>query len=194
MIAMLVSTSLHSVENQNTWTWNLGIENKCKNVLETKQKEGIDISPAGIRKKDIKCKNGKLQKFTELEDVNAMYCKDGTGYFFMTNEERCIQVEHYLSIRSKTWYAMLYSLDKKDSPARCISTADPAVEKIFGPSNYVFKEGCKIATYEPNTGNLIIDCSKVEAFSSMPAFIYADSEALCSSIKKAYDEKYYDKK
>ncbi|WP_032923349.1 hypothetical protein [Leptospira santarosai] len=188
MIAMLVSTSLYSVENENTWTlWNSGIENKCKNVLETKQKEGIDISPNGLKKKHIECKNGKLQKFAELEDVNTMYCKDDSVYFFMANEERCIQFKHYLSISSKTWYAMIYSLDKKDSPARCISTADPAVEKFFGPSNYVFKEGCKVAIYEPNAGLLSIDCSKNKTFSSMPTLFYADSEALCLNIKETYE-------
>lgn len=188
MIVALFSSSLYSIEKENTWYVDTK-ENKCKNVLETKQNEGIDISPNGIKKKNIKCKNGKLQKVGELEDVNVMDCKD-TEYFFISNEERCIQFEHYLSISSKSWYTLVYSIAKKDSPARCVFTGDPAVEKIFGPSNYVFKEGCKVITFNLNAGLLSIDCSKNQVVSStMPTLFFADSEAMCSNLKETYDKK-----
>lgn len=66
MIAMLVSTSLYSVENENTWTiWNSGIENKCKNVLETKQKEESTSRPM-VLKRNIS--NVKMENYRSLRN------------------------------------------------------------------------------------------------------------------------------
>ncbi|EMO51708.1 hypothetical protein [Leptospira noguchii] len=187
VITLCISFSLYSVDKENNWYLDTK-ELKCKNVSITKQDEKVDISLSGIKKSDINCRNQKVRKLEGVEDISTIACAE-TEYFYMSSEERCNQLYQFISISAKTWYTMLYSLDKKDSPARCISTADPAVEKIFGPSHYVFKEGCKVAIYEPNAGLLSIDCSKNKTFSSMPTLFYADSEALCSNIKETYDKK-----
>ncbi|EMF90058.1 hypothetical protein LEP1GSC005_4162 [Leptospira santarosai str. ST188] len=187
VITLCISFSLYSVDKENNWYLDTK-ELKCKNISITKQDEKIDISLSGIKKSDINCRNQKVRKLEGVEDINTIACAE-TEYFYMSSEERCNQLNQFISINAKTWYTMLYSLDKKDSPARCISTADPAIEKFFGPSNYIFKDGCKVLTYEPNTGLLSIDCSKNKTFSSMPVLFYADSEALCSNIKETYDKK-----
>ncbi|MBW9234074.1 hypothetical protein [Leptospira santarosai] len=187
VITLCISFSLYSVDKENNWSLDTK-ELKCKNVSIAKQDEKVDISLSGIKKSDINCRNQKVRKLEGVEDISTITCAE-TEYFYMSSEERCNQLYQFISISAKTWYTMLYSLDKKDSPARCISTVDPAIEKIFGPSHYVFKEGCKVLTYEPNAGLLSIDCSKNKTFSSMPTLFYADSEALCSNIKEHYDKK-----
>ncbi|EMJ51251.1 hypothetical protein [Leptospira santarosai] len=187
VITLCISFSLYSVDKENNWYLDTK-ELKCKNVSITKQDEKVDMSLSGIKKSDINCRNQKVRKLEGVEDISTIACAE-TEYFYMSSEERCNQLYQFISISAKTWYVMVYSLDKKDSPARCISTADPAIEKFFGPSHYVFREGCKVAIYEPNAGLLSIDCSKNKTFSSMPTFFYADSEALCSNIKEHYDKK-----
>ncbi|OMI18913.1 MULTISPECIES: hypothetical protein [Leptospira] len=187
-VTILFSVSLFSADKENSWYLDTK-ELQCKNVIETKQNTKIDISLSGIKKSNASCKNQKLRRLEGLDDVNTIACGE-TEYFYLPSEERCNQLGQFISINAKNWYILFYSLAKKDLPARCVHTSDPVLEKKFDPSNYVFKEGCKVITYEPNAGLLSIDCSKNEAFSRlMPTLFYADSEAMCSNLKETYDKK-----
>ncbi|WP_061221577.1 hypothetical protein [Leptospira borgpetersenii] len=186
-VTILFSVSLFSADKENSWYLDTK-ELQCKNVIETKQNTKIDISLSGIKKSNASCKNQKLRRLEGLDDVNTIACEE-TEYFYFPSEERCNQLGQFISINAKNWYILVYSLAKKDSPARCLYARDPAVAKFFDPSNYVFKEGCKVITYEPNAGLLSIDCSKNEVVSpTMPTLFYAESETMCSTIKESYDK------
>ncbi|RHX77481.1 hypothetical protein [Leptospira yasudae] len=187
-LTILFSVSLFSADKENSWYLDTK-ELQCKNVIETKQISKVDLSLSGIKKINTECKNQKHRRLEGLDDVSTIACGE-TEYFYLRSEERCNQLAQFISINAKNWYILVYSLAKKDSPARCLYAGDPAVAKFFGPSNYVFKEGCKVLTYEPNAGLLSIDCSKNQVVSStMPTLFYADSEPLCSNLKETYDKK-----
>ncbi|AVV49257.1 hypothetical protein [Leptospira santarosai] len=187
VVTLCISFSLYSVDKENNWYLDTK-ELTCKNVSITKQNEKIDISLSGIKKSDINCRNQKVRKLEGVEDISTIACSE-TEYFYMSSEERCNQLNQFISINAKNWYIFFYTTAKKDFVTKCLYTGDSTFE-LFFPSKYIFKDGCKVLTYEPSAGLLSIDCSKNKIISSsMPVLFYADSEALCSNIKETYDKK-----
>ncbi|EKR66177.1 hypothetical protein LEP1GSC036_0969 [Leptospira weilii str. 2006001853] len=185
-IAVLFSVSLFSADKENSWYLDTK-ELQCKNVIETKQAMKIDLSLSGIKKSNTECKNQFLRKLEGLEDINTIACGD-SEYFYTPSEERCNQLEQFISINTKNWYIFFYVHSKKDFPTKCLDTGDSAYEAFF-PSKYVFKKGCKIKKFDRNVGLLTMDCTQNLIVSlTMPTLFYTNSEETCSRAKEMFDK------
>ncbi|EMO33154.1 hypothetical protein LEP1GSC175_1921 [Leptospira santarosai str. HAI821] len=186
IVTVLYSISLFSADKENSWYLDTK-ELQCKNVIETKQATKVDLSLSGIKKSNVNCKNKNLRKLDGLEDINTIPCGD-TEYFYMPSEERCNQLEQFISINAKTWYIFFYVHSNKDFVTKCLYTGDSTFEAFY-PGKYVFKNGCKIKKFDRNVGILTMDCSQNAIVSiTMPSLFYTNSEEMCSRVKEMFDK------
>lgn len=176
---ILSSHSLFSIDLENSWFIDTK-EMKCKNVLEAKQNNKLDISPQGIKKADASCRKTKLTKIENKDGINTLACI-GREYFFTASEDSCKRLEQFISLNARKWYWLAY----RDSKANCGYTGEPPFDSM-APEKFVYKEGCKLITYNLESGVLLFDCSGNPTYSDMPKIAFTDSQEKCLTLKDLY--------